>query len=72
MFLDRHHERAWIAITAGASGSGIGSVTFSIAANTTGTPRNGTLTVAGQSVAVSQAAGVAQPPSAPTNLRIIR
>ena len=47
------------------------NVTFSIAANTTGTPRNGTLTVAGQSVAVSQAVG-ATPPAAPTNLRIVR
>jgi hypothetical protein len=28
--------------------------------------------VAGQSVAVSQAAGATQPPPAPTNLRIVR
>jgi Putative binding domain, N-terminal len=62
---------SWITVTAGASGSGIGSVTFSVAANTTGTSRNGTLNVAGQSVAVSQAAG-ATLPAAPTNLRIIR
>ena len=62
---------SWITVTAGASGSGIGSVTFSIGANTTGTSRNGTLNVAGQSVAVSQAAG-AMPPAPPTNLRIVR
>jgi ABC-type histidine transport system ATPase subunit len=59
-------------VTAGASGSGIGSVTFSIAANTTATPRNGTLTVAGQSVAVTQAAGSTQPPATPADLRIVR
>jgi len=62
----------WITITAGASGSGIGSVTFSIAANTTATPRSGTLTVAGQPVAVTQAAGSTPPPPTPANLRVIR
>lgn len=46
----------WIAITSGATGSGIGAVTFSIAQNTTGTPRTGTLTAAGQTVTVTQAA----------------
>ena len=63
----------WITITAGASGSGIGSVTFSVAANTTGVARNATLSVAGQSVAVSQtASGGSQPPTPPSNLRIVR
>ena len=31
--LDGHQQRAWITISAGASGSGNGSVTFTVAAN---------------------------------------
>src|SRR4029079_11084830 len=38
---------AWLTVTSGASGTGNGSVGFSIAANT-GAARSGTLTVAGQ------------------------
>ncbi len=45
---------SWLTITAGASGSGGGSVTFSVAANTGG-GRSGTLTVAGQAVTITQA-----------------
>jgi hypothetical protein len=44
----------WITITAGMSGSGSGSVTFRVAAGTAA--RNGTLTVAGRTVTVSQSA----------------
>ena len=44
----------WITITAGASGAGNGSVIFSVAANTDFSPRTGTLTVAGQTVTVTQ------------------
>jgi Viral BACON domain/Putative binding domain, N-terminal len=43
----------WLSITSGANSSGDGSATFSAAANT-GQPRSGTLTVAGQTVTVSQ------------------
>ena len=46
---------AWLTITSGASGTGNGSVAFSIAANT-GSARSGTLTVAGQTFTVNQAA----------------
>ena len=46
----------WIAITAGASGSGAGQVQFTVAANT-GPARSGSLTVGGQTVAVSQPSG---------------
>jgi Putative binding domain, N-terminal/Viral BACON domain len=61
---------AWITVTSGASGSGIGGVNYTVATNT-GVARTGTMTVAGQTVTFSQAAG--QPPlAAPTNLRIIR
>jgi hypothetical protein len=61
---------SWIAITAGASGSSNGAVNFTVAANSTSTPRTGTLTVAGQTVTVTQPA--LTPPTAPSNLRIIR
>ena len=46
----------WLSITAGASGSGNGTVQFSVAANTDQAPRAGTLTVAGQTFTVNQAA----------------
>jgi hypothetical protein len=45
-------------------------VSFTVAASTATTQRTGTLTVAGQTVTVTQA-GVT-PPAAPSNLRIIR
>jgi hypothetical protein len=46
---------SWITIASGASGTGNGTVSYSVAANT-GTARSGTLTVAGQTVTVNQAA----------------
>jgi len=46
---------AFITLTSPSSGSGNGSITFSVAANT-GAARTGTLTFAGQTVIVSQAA----------------
>jgi hypothetical protein len=45
----------WITVTSGASGSGNGSVGFDVAANT-GAARTGTLTIAGATFTVSQAA----------------
>jgi len=45
----------WITLTAGATGSGGGSVQFSIAANTTGALRTATITIAGQVFTVNQA-----------------
>lgn len=45
----------WITVTAGASGSGPGSVQFGAAANTTGAARRGTITIAGQVFTVNQA-----------------
>ena len=47
----------WITITAGAGGTGNGSVAFSVAANG-GSARTGTLTIAGQTFTVNQAAPV--------------
>jgi all-beta uncharacterized protein/BACON domain-containing protein len=45
----------WITVTSGATGMGPGNVNFSVAANT-GAGRNGTLTIAGQTFTVTQAA----------------
>jgi len=47
-------ESAWITATGGASVTGSGTFTFSVAAATDTTTRTGALTVAGQSVSVSQ------------------
>jgi len=49
----------WMTVTSGASGTGNGSVAFSAAANS-GAARTGTITIAGQTFTVSQAA--APPP----------
>jgi Zn-dependent metalloprotease len=46
---------AFITITAGASGTGSGTVSYSVAANTGTTSRTGTLTIAGQTFTVTQA-----------------
>jgi uncharacterized protein (TIGR03437 family) len=46
---------SWLTVTAGATGSGIGTVGYSFAANPNGTPRSGTLTIAGQTFTVTQA-----------------
>ena len=47
---------SWITIASGASGSGNGTVKYSVAASTARAPRAGTLTVAGQSLTVTQGA----------------
>jgi delta-60 repeat domain len=46
----------WATITSGASGSGNGTVGYAVSANT-GAPRTGTLTIAGQTFTIEQAAG---------------
>jgi hypothetical protein len=48
---------SWITITSGGSGSGNGTVNYSVAANTGGSPRTGTMTVAGQTFTVNQDGG---------------
>src|SRR5439155_12138360 len=48
----------WITITAGASGSGNGTVNYSVALNGTTSSRTATLTIAGKSFTVTQAAAV--------------
>jgi Zn-dependent metalloprotease len=46
---------AFITVTGGASGTGNGTVSYSVAANTATTSRNGTITIAGQTFTVTQA-----------------
>jgi uncharacterized protein (TIGR03437 family) len=50
---------SWITIVAGATGSGNGAVSYRVDPNTATTSRQGTMTIAGQTVTVTQAAGVA-------------
>jgi hypothetical protein len=45
----------WISIISGSSGSGNGTVTYSVLANTSSNSRSATITIAGQSHTVSQA-----------------
>jgi hypothetical protein len=47
---------AWLTVTSGASGSGNRTVSYTAAANTTSSSRNGSLTVGGQTVSVTQSA----------------
>src|SRR6185436_1331424 len=47
-------DASWIAITAGTSGTGNGTVRFVVALNTTFINRTGTIFVAGQPVTISQ------------------
>ncbi|HVE55979.1 MAG TPA: BACON domain-containing carbohydrate-binding protein, partial [Pyrinomonadaceae bacterium] len=51
----------WISITSGGSGTGSGSTTWSVAANT-GAARQGTLTVAGSTFTINQAAAPRRAP----------
>jgi hypothetical protein len=46
----------WISITSAISGTGNGTVVFQVQPNMTGLPRTGTLTIAGQTFTVNQAA----------------
>jgi CubicO group peptidase (beta-lactamase class C family) len=50
---------SWITVTAGALNSNSGSVSYSVAANTTGSTRTGTITIAGLTFTVTQAGPVA-------------
>jgi hypothetical protein len=51
-------QAPWITVTSGGSGSGNGTVNFSVA-KSTGPPRSGTMTVAGQTFTVNQVTGCA-------------
>jgi Putative binding domain, N-terminal len=45
----------WVTVTNGGSGSGAGTVEFTVDANATGAARSGTITIAGQTFTVEQA-----------------
>jgi hypothetical protein len=60
----------WISIAAGGAGAGPGTVTIQAATNASGSARSGTVTIAGATVAVTQAGMTA--PSPPTTVRVIR
>lgn len=46
---------SWVTISAGSSGTGNGTVNYTVSPNNTGTARTGTLTIAGQTFTVIQA-----------------
>jgi hypothetical protein len=50
---------SWIHVTAGASGSGNGTVGYTVDVNATTSPRTGTITIGGQTFTVNQAAASA-------------
>jgi len=52
---------SWITVTSGASGSGNGIVTYSVAANSSTSSRTGTFTIAGLTFTVTQSAAVNAP-----------
>lgn len=52
---------SFITIVAGAAGSGNGTVSYSVAANPSTTPRTGTVTIAGQTLTITQAGASCAP-----------
>ena len=56
----------WLSTTSSGSGSGSATVNYSAAANGTSSSRSGTLTIAGQTVTVTQSPGL----SAPSGVRV--
>jgi hypothetical protein len=58
---------AWLTITSGSNTTGAGVVTYTAAANTTNSPRSATMTVAGQSVTITQDAAPCSFTVSPTN-----
>ena len=58
---------AWITVTGGASGSGNGTVTYALTANTGASQRVGTVTIAGQTFTVTQEGTACSYAIAPTS-----
>jgi len=54
---------SWITITGGSSGTGNGTVSYRVDANSNTTSRTGTMTIAGERFTVTQAASSGPPPS---------
>ena len=59
----------WITITSPASGTGTADITYVVSTNATGVARTGTLTIGGQTFAISQGQNPNAPPGAPVSLR---
>ena len=59
-------DAAWVVLTGGATGTGTGNVTFTIASNSGTTTRAASIVVAGQTVRVTQQANVPIPPPTST------
>jgi hypothetical protein len=58
---------SWITVTSGSSGTGNGTVGYSVAANISLNPRTGTITIAGRTFTVAQAAVVCTFSISPTS-----
>jgi Putative binding domain, N-terminal/Viral BACON domain len=56
-------DAAWVVLTSGTTGTGTGSVAYTIASNAGTTTRSASIVVAGQTVKVTQQAGVPVPPA---------
>jgi len=61
----------WVIITAGGSGAGNGTVNYSVDPNTATTSRNGNLTIAGKTLAITQDPAPCTYSIAPTNNTIV-
>jgi hypothetical protein len=61
----------WIVVTSGATGSGLGPVTFEVSVNISGAARTGTVAIGTKVVTINQSAPAGTPPSVPTGLRIV-
>jgi len=62
---------SWITITGGATMTGLGSASYTVAANTTGTSRTGILNVAGQTITVTQGANSCTYSVSPTSISVV-
>lgn len=61
---------SWLTVTSGASGSGSGNVKYTVTANS-GAARSTTLTIAGKTVTINEAAAAVVTPPAPQRLRVV-
>jgi hypothetical protein len=59
----------WISLTSGTSGTGNGTVIYTVATSKSTTPRTGTLTIAGRTITVTQ--DPRMPPSRPHGVKIV-
>ena len=65
------NNTGWLTVTGGASGSGTGTVAFSASANPTTSARTGTITIAGQTFSVNQAAAACTYALLPTSQSVV-